>query len=41
VECDAEGAARLAETASVLARAEGLTAHAQAAALRMQRNRKR
>ena len=37
VTCSAEGAARLAETASVLAEAEGLTAHARAAALRMAR----
>jgi histidinol dehydrogenase len=35
VRCNAGGAARLAATASVLAEAEGLTAHARAAALRL------
>ena len=35
VECTPASAARLAETATVLARAEGLTAHARAAELRM------
>lgn len=34
IRCDAAGAARLATTAITLARAEGLTAHARAAALR-------
>jgi len=37
--CGAEGAARLAETAAVLATAEGLTAHARAAELRLERRR--
>jgi histidinol dehydrogenase len=37
--CSREGAANLARTASVLAAAEGLTAHAEAAALRMKGRR--
>lgn len=37
--CSAEGAANLAQTASVLAVAEGLTAHAEAAALRLKGRR--
>jgi histidinol dehydrogenase len=41
VSCSAEGAARLAKTASVLAAAEGLTAHAHAAALRLGSGQKR
>lgn len=39
VRCSREGAANLAQTASVLAEAEGLTAHAEAAALRMKGRR--
>ncbi|HEY7839968.1 MAG TPA: histidinol dehydrogenase [Gammaproteobacteria bacterium] len=39
VRCSREGAAHLARTASVLAAAEGLTAHAEAAALRMKGRR--
>jgi histidinol dehydrogenase len=35
IQCTAEGAARLARTASVLARGEGLTAHARSAEYRM------
>ncbi|MDE0284704.1 MAG: histidinol dehydrogenase [Gammaproteobacteria bacterium] len=35
VQCTPESASRLAETATILARAEGLTAHARAAELRM------
>ena len=35
VQCTPESASRLAETATILARAEGLTAHARAAQLRM------
>ena len=38
VECTPESASRLAETATVLARAEGLTAHARAAELRIKEN---
>ncbi|MBI2993974.1 MAG: histidinol dehydrogenase [Gammaproteobacteria bacterium] len=38
IACTAGGAAKLAGTASVLARAEGLTAHAQSAECRMRRN---
>ena len=38
VECTPESASRLAETATVLARAEGLTAHARAAELRIKNN---
>jgi len=36
--CSAEGAAQLGETASVLARGEGLTAHARSAEYRMRKN---
>ncbi|WP_455366018.1 histidinol dehydrogenase, partial [Kaarinaea lacus] len=36
--CSAEGAAQLGETASVLARGEGLTAHARSAEYRMKKN---
>ncbi len=38
IECSAEGARRLGATASVLARAEGLTAHARSAELRRDAN---
>ena len=38
VQCTPASASRLAETATVLARAEGLTAHARAAELRMKNN---
>ena len=38
VECTPASASRLAETATTLARAEGLTAHARAAQLRMKKN---